>query len=198
MSRGRLSELSLTEDCLRIDLAEPAFRGALKLGARTAGTWTWSRGGERIGLVDYAWNGATTIPVLTLNFTVRGQSVRQSIATAFGRPRFGGVRLWFVCPFTGDRARVLYLPPGGDRFAGRRAWRLTYRSRRESGATARLVRTLARLDAMGPGPRGGNEAEMLRWALTGLEAEARDERRWEAWARRNAVRRIRRRERRGI
>lgn len=34
------------------------------------------------------------------------------------------------CPFTGERVGKLYKPPGGDRFAGRKAWRLGYYSQR--------------------------------------------------------------------
>lgn len=105
------------------------------------------------------------------------------------------MRLWFKCPFTGDRARVLYLPPGGDRFAGRRAWRLTYRSRRESGAAKRLARLLGRMEALGPGPEQWSDPEYVHLVFASLDADAREERRWEARVRRNAVRRIRRQER---
>lgn len=35
-----------------------------------------------------------------------------------------------VCPYHNIRVGKLYLPPGGDRFASRQAWRLGYRSQR--------------------------------------------------------------------
>jgi hypothetical protein len=46
------------------------------------------------------------------------------------RPRFGGLRWWFVCPRTNRRVRMLYLPLGARRFASRRAYRLVYASQR--------------------------------------------------------------------
>jgi hypothetical protein len=45
---------------------------------------------------------------------------------------FGGRRWWFVCPRTGRRAEKLYLPSGAFTFASRQAYRLGYRSQRES------------------------------------------------------------------
>ena len=44
---------------------------------------------------------------------------------------FGGVRWWFVCPVTGAKAAKLYLPPGCDTFASRKAFHLAYRSQNE-------------------------------------------------------------------
>jgi hypothetical protein len=45
---------------------------------------------------------------------------------------FGGRRWWWVCPRTGDLVSKLYLPSGGRVFASRKAYRLGYRSQRES------------------------------------------------------------------
>ena len=45
---------------------------------------------------------------------------------------FGGRRWWFVCPKRGHRVAKLYLPTGSHTFASRRAYRLGYRSQRES------------------------------------------------------------------
>jgi hypothetical protein len=45
---------------------------------------------------------------------------------------FGGLRWWFVCPRTGQLAAKLHLPNGAFTFATRRAYRLGYRSQRES------------------------------------------------------------------
>lgn len=45
---------------------------------------------------------------------------------------FGGRRWWFVCPKTGRWAAKLYLPNGAFTFASRQAYRLAYRSQRET------------------------------------------------------------------
>ncbi len=46
--------------------------------------------------------------------------------------RFGGVRWWFQCPYTGRRAVRLFLPRGGHQFWSRSAYRLGYASQRET------------------------------------------------------------------
>jgi hypothetical protein len=45
---------------------------------------------------------------------------------------FGGRRWWFLCPRTGERVARLHLPPGALTFASRKAYRLGYRSQRET------------------------------------------------------------------
>src|SRR4051794_18692071 len=35
---------------------------------------------------------------------------------------FGGVQWYFLCPFTGRKASVLWRPPGAREFAARQAW----------------------------------------------------------------------------
>lgn len=52
----------------------------------------------------------------------------QSIAlVSLPRVPFGGRRWYFICPETGARAAVLYLPPGECRFLSRAAYGLRYR-----------------------------------------------------------------------
>lgn len=46
--------------------------------------------------------------------------------------RFGGVRWWFLCPFTGRQVHKLYLPRGAREFRSRQAYGLMYASQRES------------------------------------------------------------------
>ena len=48
------------------------------------------------------------------------------------RQPFGGLRWFFICPTGGGLVTKLYLPLGGLRFALREAYRLGYRSQRES------------------------------------------------------------------
>ena len=59
------------------------------------------------------------------------------------RPNYGGLRWWFVCPLSGRRARVLYLPTsGGSVFASRQVWRLPHQSQRQSVEDRAVERSL--------------------------------------------------------
>ena len=80
---------------------------------------------------------------------------------------FGGRRWWFVCPKRGDLVAKLYLPPGALTFASRKAYRLGYRSQRQTPhdrAIGRVFKLRSRLGADGgvgdyvPKPKG------MRWA----------------------------------
>jgi hypothetical protein len=73
--------------------------------------------------------------------------------------RYGGVRLYYVCPELGHRCEALYLR--GGMFASRQAHRLSYRSQSQTpmGRQGRRARKL-RARALGleghPRPRGAN------------------------------------------
>jgi hypothetical protein len=43
-------------------------------------------------------------------------AIDDKIFLATSRPRFGGLRWWFVCPHLNRRVRKLYLPLGGRHF----------------------------------------------------------------------------------
>lgn len=145
VSRGRAAELVTVESCLAIDLAAPGVRTSLMPGQNRSGVWQWSLAGRRLAAIRYHWVGACGgAPELSLSFAVNGASVAQRIHLAATRPRFGGARWWFVCPVTGRRARVLFLPPGRSRFGSRLAYRLTYQSRRERPLPEVIARLLAR------------------------------------------------------
>jgi hypothetical protein len=61
------------------------------------------------------------------------------------RPNFGGLRWWFLCPITGRRVGVLYLPgKGGTVFASRQASGLAYRSQRASPEDRAVERSLTK------------------------------------------------------
>jgi hypothetical protein len=64
------------------------------------------------------------------------------------KPRFGGVRWWFICPHSGARVGRLHLPPGSSLFAGRRAYALRYACQTETRhqrAARRASKLIARL-----------------------------------------------------
>jgi hypothetical protein len=70
---------------------------------------------------------------LNFNWALMGEElhrIEQRIGLIPTRPNYGGLRWWMRCPATGQRATKLYKPPGQERFASRRVWRLGYRSQR--------------------------------------------------------------------
>ena len=51
--------------------------------------------------------------------------------------------LWFVCPRTGQLAARLHLPSGADTFACRKAYRLAYRSQRQTPCDRAISRAFS-------------------------------------------------------
>jgi hypothetical protein len=100
---------------------------------------------------------------LALEYTSKGEHIRDWISLVSTIPHYGGRRWWFQCPRMQLRTSKLYLPPGASHFASRQAHDLTYRSCQESGSFARLCRKVARYTAR-------DEAEVresLLWKRTG-------------------------------
>ncbi len=129
--RGRV----LVEDCLTLDLAQLMRLGPMRDGLAGSGFLEWQMDGEAIGSVRFRLDlrdAEAARLVLTYCVAVDGKrrTVSQSIRLAFTVPQFGGRRWWMLCPVTGARVRCLHLPPGGDRFASRKAWGLSYRMER--------------------------------------------------------------------
>ena len=118
---------------------------------------------------------------LHITFRARGMERGQTLRLAATQPRLGGVRLWFMCPVTGRRARALYLPEDQVRFASREAHRLSYRSQGESDLFRRITRAQnirARLGGnlsiyapFPPRPRGMHRRTYERLRAEGLRIE---------------------------
>lgn len=51
-------------------------------------------------------------------------SLDQRVALVSQPRQFGGCQWYYLCPATGKRVSVLWMPPGARRFASRHAWRL--------------------------------------------------------------------------
>jgi hypothetical protein len=132
---GRTGGRPTADASLRIDLAWMMRNGRAKEGEHIHGTLSWSCGGEPSGRIGYA--AIMDEPgeeQLKLTFT-RGsgaerEDVQQTIRLCYTMPHYGGKRWWMLCPYRHIRVGKLYLPPGGDRFASREAWRLGYQCQR--------------------------------------------------------------------
>ncbi len=150
------------DQCLKIDLAEPAIRRIFNHASH--GNLRWSQGDADIASIAYVWTGG----VLILRYRAAGIAHEQHVTIEKTVPHYGGDRRWFRCPISDTRVRALILPPDAALWAGRRAHDACYSSQIET----RL---------------GDNGWKQLLHAI----------RRSDDRTRRNAVRRLRRRERFG-
>jgi hypothetical protein len=134
---GRSGGRPTTADGLTISLPLMMQRGWVQDGCVcNFGQLTWSTNGSHRASVGYSYDMVDPgFTHMRLKYTRspsgrEPEKVDQLVHLTFTEPQYGGRRWWFVCPFTGKRATKLFMPPGGDRFASRTAWRLGYRSQR--------------------------------------------------------------------
>ena len=122
---------------LKIDLAWMLRTGRAVPGKAVHSSLHWTYGGEPSGSISYSANMIDP-EASELRLAYRRSSggeqeeVKQIVRLIYSQPNFGGRRWWMVCPCSGARVAKLYLPNGGDRFAGRKAWRLNYQSQRHA------------------------------------------------------------------
>jgi hypothetical protein len=146
---------TVVEDCLSLDANRLAREGAFKAEALATGSCHWSYRSGRECSVGFEVRALDTArPLLRLWYTRsagpgRPESLDYHVGLTATRPRFGGLRWWFLCPLTvngracGRRVGKLYLPPGASYFGCRHCHRLTYTSCQESGKYAGLYRHIA-------------------------------------------------------
>lgn len=134
---GRCDGRPTADSSLRIDLAWMLRTGRAREGSWLSGGLSWSRGGEEVGSIGYqAIMHQPSEERLELFYSSGsgedGEQVRQTVRLCHTEPHYGGRRWWMICPYRHIRVGKLYLPPGGDRFASREAWRLGYQSQRDA------------------------------------------------------------------
>jgi len=118
---------------------------------------------------------------ITFSFMSGGSQHHQTVMLLVTRPHLGGIRLWFVCPVTTKRTRILYLPDGRKQFASREAHNLAYRSQAESNLfrmitqaqniRARLNGDLSIHGPFPPRPRGMHQRTYDRLRAKALTIE---------------------------
>jgi hypothetical protein len=136
---GRHGGRPTVEDGLTINLALLFRRGWVRDGAMGFPRLTWSCQGDTVATIQCFFDltdADNAHLVLTYTRTPYDhrppEKVEQRIHLTWTHPTYGGRRWWMHCPRTGRRVAKLHLPPGGDRFASRLAWRLPYRSQRSA------------------------------------------------------------------
>lgn len=151
----RSTKKTTVEDGRLLDANRWMREGILAAGVWHTGGWYWFRDAERkertsdIGY-EVDTTGATPWVRLTYSFKATGIKVDYKVPLTTTRPRFGGVRWWFICPLKvngracGRRVGKLYLPPSSSYFGCRHCHDLTYTSSQESHKYDGFYRLMAR------------------------------------------------------
>jgi hypothetical protein len=123
--------------------------GALKrqVWARRKQNWVDNLTGHAVGAVTIIADIDCRQP--TLSITIKGWAFNQRIdqvLNVVAQPQpLGGERFYALCPFTGERCTILYLPLGGSLFASARGWGVPYASTRER-EVARAYRAMHNIE----------------------------------------------------
>jgi hypothetical protein len=149
---GRSGGRPTVESALRLDIDTLMRRGVIEQGARVVCEMQFSFYDDELDVrceahVGDAWNSFVRLQYVMVDYwTGEELAIDDKILLATSRPKFGGLRWWFVCPRLNRRVRKLYLPLGGRHFWSRRAYRLAYASQRGT-AVDRAHRGQAKIKA---------------------------------------------------
>jgi hypothetical protein len=148
---GRSGGWPKVEDSLSLNLPRLFKTGWLKQGAWVSGTLRWSIAGtgEETASIGFEARLSEEEGHVRLHWTStnrwsgeKRQCENRIELTTRAQP-LGGRRWWFVCPRTGQLAARLHLPSGADTFACRKAYRLAYRSQRETPCDRAISRAFS-------------------------------------------------------
>jgi hypothetical protein len=138
-------------------------------GSASGGSLVWKNTatGERVGSIGYEAHLGQDSGRVRLKYTsTRWDGERREsdywIQLESTAQPFGGRRWWWICPRTGRRAVKLYLPNGAFTFASRQAYRLAYRSQRETARDRALRRAFKLRDKLG-GDGDVSKPKWMRW-----------------------------------
>jgi hypothetical protein len=142
---------------LSLDINKLLRDGSITRNATTTGTLAWSRYGEQVASIGYQAVLGPERGHIRLSWTRTDHSgqkkpLQQWIELESKRQPLGGRRWWLICPRRGHFVSKLYMPGGTAEFASQRAYRLAYRSQRESPrdrAISRAWKARERLTAIG-------------------------------------------------
>jgi hypothetical protein len=129
------------EECEALDANRWMREGILKADVHLRGGWRWVYHGGRENRIGYEVNTLDqACPFVRLSYTITWAGTQEQesfdypIKLVTTRPRFGGLRWWFICPLmVGNRAcnrrgGKLHLPPRARYFGCRYCHELTHRS----------------------------------------------------------------------
>jgi hypothetical protein len=166
----RSGKKAVVEDCLVLDASRWMREGILRSGVYLAGSWKWQyRSGKECSIGYEVRTMDPAQPTVQLSYsrpsrmTGQRESADYPVRLTTTRPRFGGLRWWFVCPLVVNdrhcsrRVGKLYLPPGSRYFGCRHCHDLTYTSCQESHKYDSVFRYLAR--------DTGYDFATIKWAM---------------------------------
>lgn len=158
----RPNRKTTVEECLSLDANRWAREGALQAGTRQSGTWRWTYRSGGSFEVNYTVDTLPGSPRPSVRLwynwawqsSGREGSADSTVPLTTTRPRFGGLRWWFLCPLAANgqpcnrRVAKLHLPPPAWYFGCRHCHRLTYTSCQKSHQFDSAWRRLARQEGM--------------------------------------------------
>jgi hypothetical protein len=158
----RSGKKTTVEECQDLDANRWVREGILKAGVQRWGGWRWVYHDGRENSIGYEVDTLDqATPFVRLFYTLTHPQTKEQVpldyrvALTTTRPRYGGLRWWFVCPLAaggcpcGRRVAKLYLPPRGHYFGCRHCHDLTYRSAQtHDGRVSRLRRNPKMLEAL--------------------------------------------------
>jgi hypothetical protein len=149
----RSGKKEVVEDCLSLDANRWMREGYLGASVQALGSWQWTyRSGSRFSVSYTVDTRDLADPFVRLSYSwvwppaQEPQSADYLVRLTATRPRFGGLRWWFVCPLIvrgqpcNRRVGKLYLPPRARYFGCRRCHELTYTSCQEHDARVSALR----------------------------------------------------------
>lgn len=152
----RPEKKTTVEDCLSLDASRWMREGILTGASHRLGSWRWkyrSGGGFTVNyeVRTLAANNPCVRLFYSWTWTSTGQaeSVDYRVGLTTTRPRFGGLRWWFVCPLVvrgvpcERRVGKLHLPRRARYFGCRRCYDLTYTSNQEAHEGEALMARVA-------------------------------------------------------
>lgn len=109
------------ESGLKISLPEMMKKGWIVPGRDCAGRMRWTYAGtdEEVGAICYTAGFQTDIEGW---LRIRADQLDQTISLVSQPRHFGGRQWYFRCPLQWRTVSVLWLPPGGRKFACRQRW----------------------------------------------------------------------------
>ena len=127
---GRHGGKRCTDDMHRLDVRKLQRQGLLTEGRSLS--WTWTVNDEKVAFINIRVNdGSLTLSYRQRDRGAEWQDMNYPVRLTWTACRYGGRRVWLLCPAVGCGRRVAVLY-GGRVFACRHCHRLAYRSQREA------------------------------------------------------------------
>src|SRR5262245_9903321 len=160
------------EGALKLDIDKMMRWGVIRRGDHLFGEMTFNFNDDKLTIKFESVVDELQGSWLRLQYAIddywTGQThqIDDKIFLVSTRPRFSGLRWWFMCPRVNRRVRKLYLPLGGRHFRSRQAYGLAYPSQRETAYDRAMRRVHKLYLRLGGDPADGEhpkKPKRMRW-----------------------------------